>query len=253
MIKMQHIVASQPEAPSSGIVNAVETVTLQGNDLAPIAALTGSMGESGPSIVIALGMLAAVLLVLRRISRKARAQKSMTHDTGVSFAASVEIPPYVDTSNLAAAAADIDPDEAVVRLSNTWMSARKKVEANPLYSPNSNERMAHDAIEIERIFCSGQLAKNLAKQPSAAFDRFASTAQTLGAPRLAELVKEAKALAMKGHSAELQSQPRKGEAWGMFRREIADLEARLHAANTAGGNAGRVVTLADAYMAQIAA
>jgi hypothetical protein len=27
----------------------------------------------------------------------------------------------------------------------------------------------------------------------------------------------------------------------------------LHAANTAGGNAGRVVTLADAYMAQIAA
>lgn len=253
MIKMLHIATTAPEAPSSGLLNAVETITLQGGDLASVTALTDGMGESGPSILVALGMLAAVLLILRRISRKARSQESMAQDTGVSFAASVEIPPYVDTSHLAAAAADIDPDEAVSRLSNTWMDARKKVEANPLYSPNSNERIARDAIEIERIFCGGHLAKNLAKQPPEAFDRFASTAQTLGAPKLAGLLQEAKALAMKGHSAELQSQPRKGEAWGMFRREISDLEARMHAANTAGGNAGRLVTLADAYMSQIAA
>lgn len=251
MIKVQHIFV--PDGQVSGLVDAVETITLQGNDLAPIAALTGGMGENGPNILIALAMLAAVLLVLRRISRKARAQKSMGQDPSGSFAASVEIPPYVDTSNLAAVAANIDPDEAVVRLSNTWMGARKKVEANPLYSPNSNECIARDAVEIERIFCSGHLSRFLAKQPAEAFDRFAKTARMLGAPRIAELVIEARSLAARGHSPELRNLPRKGEAWALFRKEIADLEARFRATNSAAGNAGRVVTLADAYMSQIAA
>lgn len=251
MIKVHHIFA--PDGQVSGLVDAVETITLQGNDLAPIAALTGGMGENGPNILIALAMLAAVLLVLRRISRKARAQKSMGQDPSGSFAASVEIPPYVDTSTLAAVAANIDPDEAVVRLSNTWMGARKKVEANPLYSPNSNECIARDAVEIERIFCSGHLSRFLAKQPAEAFDRFAKTARMLGAPRIAELVIEARSLAARGHSPGLRNLPRKGEAWALFRKEIADLEARFRATNSAAGNAGRVVTLADAYMSQIAA
>ncbi|SMX24728.1 hypothetical protein [Boseongicola aestuarii] len=251
MIKVHHIIP--PEGQVSGLVNAVETITLQGNELAPIAALTGGMGENGPNILIALAMLAAVLLVLRRMSRKARAQKSAGQDPGVSFAASVEIPPYVDTSNLAAVAANIDPDEAVVRLSNTWMGARKKVEANPLYSPNPNECIARDAVEIERIFCSGHLPRYLAKQPAEAFERFAKTAQMLGAGRIADLVIEARSLASKGHSPELQNLPRKGEEWALFRKEIADLETRFRSANSAAGNAGRVVTLADAYTSQIAA
>lgn len=253
MIKVHHIIAPAPETHVSGLVNAVDTITLQGNDFAPIAALSDGMGESGPNILIALGMLAAVLLVLRRMSRKAHAQKSMGRDPDGNFAASVEIPPYVDTSNLAAAAANIDPDEAVDRLSNAWMGARKKVEANPLYSPNPNECLARDAVEIERIFCSGHLPRYLARQPAEAFDRFVTTAHMLGAPKIADLVTEAKALAVKGHSRELQSLPRKGEAWAHFRKEIADLEARFCSTNNAGGNAGRVVTLADAYMTQIAA
>lgn len=250
---MYHTIATVPEGHASGLLDVVEMSSLMGNDLAPIAALTNGISESGPNILVALGMLAAVLLILRRMSRKARSQKSMGQDSGVGFAASVEIPPYIDTSKLAAVAANIDPEEAVVRLSNTWMSARKKVEANPLYSPNMSECMARDAIEIERIFCSGHLSKYLAKQPAEAFERFAGTARALGAPRIADLLNDAKALATKGHSPELQNLPRKGEAWALFRKEIADLEARFIATNNAGGNAGRVVTLADAYMIQMVA
>ena len=250
---MPHIFATAPEGSASGLVNAVETITLQGTDLAPMTALTEGIGENGSSILVGLGMLVAVLVILRRMSRKARSNKSAASDSGISFAASVEIPPYIDTSHLASAAADIDPDEAVSRLSQTWMGARKKVEANPLYSPNSNECMARDAVEIERIFCSGQLARCLAKQPPEAFERFATTAQTLGSSNLSALIMEAKGLAIKGHSAELQDEPRKGPVWGNFRKEIADLETRLNAANSANGSAGRLVTLADAFMTQVAA
>lgn len=238
---------------SSVVVNAVETFTLPGTDSAPVALITESIGDSGPSILIGLGVLVAVLLILRRMSRKARAVRSMAQDTGGSFAASVDIPPYVDTSNIASIAAKIDPEEAADRLSHTWMDARRKVEANPLYSPNSHECMARDAIEIERIFCSGQLAKCLAKQPAEAFERFAMTAETLGSPDVAKLIRDGKRLAAKGHSQAMKNEPRKGEAWAGFRREIAALEAEIRSANTKNGNAGRIVTLADAYMSEIAA
>ncbi|NNL18128.1 MAG: hypothetical protein HKP37_05240 [Boseongicola sp.] len=231
----------------------METITITGTDTDPVALITNSMGDNGPSVLIGLGVLVAVLLILRRMSRKARAQSNMAQDTGISFAASVEIPPYVDTSSISSIAAKIDPAEAAERLSDTWMDARRKVEANPLYNPNSHECMARDAIEIERVFCGGQLARYLAKQPAEAFERFAGTAQTLGSPKVAALIGEAKKLAIKGHSEALQSEPRKGEAWAEFRRQIANLEAEIRSANMANGNAGRIVTLADAYMSEIAA
>jgi len=252
MLKAPHIFTSAPDASPSGLVNA-NTITLQGMDFAPVAMVTETLGDNGPGILAGVGFLCAVLLIVRRMSRKARAQKGTTQDAGENFAASVEIPPYVDRSHLASLAADIDPDEAVMRLSNTWMDARRKVEANPLYSPNSNECIARDAVEIERIFCSGQVAKNLAKQSPEAFERFAVTAETLGAPQLCGLIGEAKTLAIKGHSPDMQDAPRKGDDWIAFRKEIAALETRFRTTNSANGSAGRLITLADAYMSEIAA
>ena len=253
MIKVPDISLPVTDVASPFLVNAAQSINLTGSGSSPVALITESMGESGSSILIGLGVLVAILMILRRMSRNARAQRNVSQDTGVSFAASVEIPPYVDTSNIASVAANIDPEEAVSRLSSTWMSARKKVEANPLYSPNSHERMARDAIEIERIFCSGHLSRSLAKQPAEVFERFAKTAETLGSAKVAMLIGEAKKLAIKGHSDAMQEAPRNGEAWATFRREIAALEGEIRDANLSNGNAGRIVTLADAYMSEIAA
>ena len=250
MIRLPDIHKPASDILQSDLVRVVETITLTGNDSGPVALIAQSMGDSGPSIILGLIMLLVILLVLRKTLRKARAQSRMPQETGVSFAASVEIPPYVDTSNIASIAAKIDPAEAIARLSDTWMGARQKVEANPLYSPNSYECMARDAVEIERIFCGGHLAKHLSKQPAEAFDRFAHTARTLGSLPVANLIEKAKRLAAKGHSQAMKNEPRKGEAWHTFRKEIARLEAEIRDANSVSGNAGRIVTLADAFMSQ---
>lgn len=252
-MRVPEIFISAPNDFSSVVVNATQTITLPGTNSVSLDLITDSMRESGPGILIGLAVLVVILLTLRKMSRRVRAQRSITQNTGVSFAASVEIPPYVDKSNIASIAANIDPAEAAARLSDAWMRARKKVEANPLYSPNIHECLARDAIEIERIFCSGRLARCLANQPAEAFERFAETAEMLGSPEVSELIAEAKKLAIKGHSQAMQDEPRKGEAWIAFRQEMAGLEARIRGANLANGNAGRIVTLADAYVSKIAA
>ena len=253
MIKTLHIVMNAPDTTPPAIIHAANTIALEGTGATPVAMITQSLAGSWPSLLIGVGLLCTVLLIVKRITRNARNRRNLRNEGGESFAASVEIPPYVDTSQLAAVAADIDPEAAVERLLDAWMEARRKIEANPLYSPNKNECMARDAVEIERIFCGGELAKSLAKQSPEAFERFASTAQALGSATLADLIRAARTLAIKGHSPDMQDQPRTGEAWTAFRRQISDLEARLQAANTAQGSGGRVVTLADAYMGQVTA
>ena len=230
----------------------VETFIMENARTLADGLVADSMSQNWPSLAIAAGLLLIIFIALSRMRRRAQKTRFSAIDGGESFAASIDIPPYVDTSNLAAIAAQVDPEDAAERVAQIWSAAERKADAIPLYTPNASERLARDAVAIELVFCTGQLARRLAKLPAADFDRFAAAAETLGADDRAGMVRQGKSLAGRGHSAEMKALPRKGAEWSAFRKEIASFEAAFMAANTPNGRPGRLVALADAYFRQIA-
>ncbi len=251
MIKSPHIFMNVPGLSSDDLRAVVDTITLNAASTSPGGLVADSMAQSWPSVAIGAGFILVVIFALSRLGRRARQSRLAANERGESFAASIDIPPYIDTSNLADAAASVNPKDATDNLAQIWSEAERKAAANPLYSPTPTERLARDAVAIERIFCSGQLAKTLAKLPRDDFDRYSAAADTLGAEDIADLIVKAKTLAARGHSADMKERSRKGPEWQTFRRDIADLETYMTAANTWDNKPGRLVALAHAYLAQI--
>ena len=246
MIQTPHILPTPP----SGFVHKTQSVldvfTSDGTS-SGFSLIGDGMLEVSPTLYAVGGLLLVMLIMMHRVKRKMRAKRAAAFPSGEDFAASVDIPPYVDAERVSVAALDIDPDQAKTRLNAIWAAAKAKESNNPLYSPNNSERMAKDAIDIERVFCSGQLSKYLAKISPDQFARYANTAETLGADRHSKLIREAKALAIHGHSDEMKQEPRKGAAWSNFRKQIANLDARLSQQDVEN----RLIVLADAYLSQV--
>ena len=246
MIQSPYIVPTPPSGFVHKTQSFLEVFTPDGTS--SWSSLIGDgMAQVSPTVILVAGVLLVLLLMMRSVKRKMRAKRAAAFPSGEDFAASVDIPPYVDTESVTAAAMDIDPDQAKARLKALWAAAKAKESNNPLYSPNTAERMAKDAIDIERIFCSGQLPKYLAKVSPDQFARYANTAETLGAEDHSNLIREAKALAIHGHSNEMKQEPRDGAAWANFRKQIANLDARLSQQNAER----RLIVLADAYLSQV--
>lgn len=248
MIKTPHILLNEPDT----FVRVVETIPLQVAPMSAAGLMADGVDQNWMGLAVAAALMLTVFLMLARLKKAARGLREASADSSQNFAATVEIPPYIDTTQLASVADGTDPSDATARLNQVWERAQQKVETNPLYNPNITERLARDALDIDRLFCTGKLSKSLPKLKPDALERFAAAAETLGAGELSGLIDEARALTIRGHSAQMREHARKGPEWAAFRKDIADLEARLVKANCHNGHTGRLVLLADAYVGQIA-
>lgn len=173
----------------------------------------------------------------RRVTSDAQAY-SATNDDDALF----EVPTLADLPRRSPNEPSVSP-EAARRVMSRLKDVEARKQADPAYKPSRAEQVARYAVTAQRR--DGGSAVYLKREPNVAeIRRYKKAAEILGANDLAYILE---------HSADLvdAAQNASDEAeWNEYLQSANELSELFRVANETDQSAGRLVTLADAYLAK---